>query len=175
MELPAGPLPAAATLKLGDPAQVWYVDRDTALVDGTMTVTLRRFATEAPDTSFWTVRPALVIRCEEGKTEVFVTVPRGLGGEQLLKGAPVAVTFDSLPPVKERWPASAEGDAVFSPGADAFMAQLKQADTVHLSVTTRGDTAQVSSFAVVGLSEPLRRLAPECMHANWPASPGTIN
>jgi len=34
----------------GEPPLVWAIDRDTALVDGTITVTLRRFATEAPPT-----------------------------------------------------------------------------------------------------------------------------
>jgi len=159
----------------GEPPLVWAIDRDTALVDGTITVTLRRFATEAPPDPRSAIRPALVIRCEEGKTEVFVTVPAGLVGEEHLKGAPVSVTFDSLLPVKERWFASERGDAVFSPGADAFLAQLKLSDTVHLRVRVRDSVTQASSFAVVGLSEPLRRLAPECEHANWPVSPTTIN
>lgn len=170
-----GDLPAAATLSLDERSDVWSIDRDTAIVDGRMTVTLRRFATERADTEFFSQRPALVIRCEEGSTEVFVTVPRGLEGEQRLKGAAVALRFDSLAPAKERWRASDQGDALFSPGPDVFLAQLKQSDTVHLQVAVRDSISQVSSFAVVGLSEPLRRLAPECLHANWPASPTTIN
>lgn len=168
-------LPAAATFRPDERPDAWSIERDTSLVDGRMTVTLRRLATEPADTGFWSLRPALVIRCQEGQTEIFVTVPTGLDAEQMLKGAPVGIAFDSLPPVKQRWLASSAGDAVFSPGADAFLAQLKLSDTVHLSITGRGDSAQVSSFAVVGLSEPLRRLAPECLHANWPMAPTTIN
>ena len=77
----------------------------------------------------WTthVRPSLVMRCLNRKTEVFVytETPSKLESTDGLHS--VRLTFDGAPESDERWPDSAEHDALFAPDGTALARRISTA------------------------------------------------
>ena len=77
----------------------------------------------------WTthVRPSLVVRCLNRKTEVFVytETPSKLESTDGLHS--VRLTFDDAAGSEERWPDSAEHDALFAPDGTALARRISSA------------------------------------------------
>jgi Type VI secretion system VasI, EvfG, VC_A0118 len=77
----------------------------------------------------WTthVRPALVIRCLNRRTEVFVftETPSKLESSDGLHS--VKLRFDDAPASDQRWPDSAEHDALFAPDGAALARRISSA------------------------------------------------
>jgi hypothetical protein len=77
----------------------------------------------------WTthVRPSLVVRCLNRKTEVFVytETPSKLESTDGLHS--VRLTFDDAAASEERWPDSAEHDALFAPDGTALARRISSA------------------------------------------------
>jgi hypothetical protein len=77
----------------------------------------------------WTthVRPALVVRCLNKKTEVFVYTETSSKMESTDGLHTVKLTFDDGAASDERWPDSAEHDALFAPDGTALARRLSAA------------------------------------------------
>ena len=77
----------------------------------------------------WTthVRPSLVVRCLNRKTEVFVYTETPSKMESTDGLHSVRLTFDDAAGSEERWPDSAEHDALFAPDGTALARRISSA------------------------------------------------
>ncbi len=77
----------------------------------------------------WTthVRPSLVVRCLNRKTEVFVYTETPSKIESTDGLHSVRLTFDDAAGSEERWPDSAEHDALFAPDGTALARRISSA------------------------------------------------
>ena len=111
-----------------------------------------------------TVRPILVVRCTGGTIEAFVVTDTAAQIEPRTDAHTVRIGFDDQPPVMERWPDSAEHDALFAPDAAAFATRLASARMLHFGFTPHNAPSVTARFNVSGLA-PL--LAPAIKDCGW--------
>jgi hypothetical protein len=106
-------------------------------------------------------QPILVVRCLAKRTDAFVFI------ESAAKIEPqpwrtVRVGFDDEAEHTERWPDSADHDALFSPDGAAFASRLTHARTLTFGYTPHNADPVVAQFQVTGLAEQLAPLAKHC-------------
>ncbi|MBA2304626.1 MAG: hypothetical protein H0W08_18615 [Acidobacteria bacterium] len=108
------------------------------------------------------VRPLLIVRCANRRTDVFVFTDSAAAMEQQDEDHAVKVTLDDEPDRTERWPDSASHDALFAPDGAAFVRQLGRARTLRFAYTPHNAAPVVAQFNVVGLSEHLTPADARC-------------
>jgi hypothetical protein len=120
---------------------------------------------EADDTvGIWmrTVRPVLVVRCEGGRTEVFVFTQTAAQIEPQTDDHTVTLGLDDEDLVIERWEDSADHDALFAPRGSAFARRLTEARTLRFGFTPHNAPPATATFQVSGLDRVLATSAREC-------------
>ena len=112
----------------------------------------------------WTrdVTPVLVVRCEKGNTEAFVYTQSAARMEPQDGDHTVQVAFDDGSPASERWPDSAEHDALFARQPAEFTRQLTQSRTLHFGFTPHNAQPVVATFVLDGLESLLAASAKQC-------------
>ena len=108
------------------------------------------------------VQPMLVVRCRAGATEVFVFTNSPAKMEPQDGDHTVRIRFDANPLVTERWPDSAEHDALFAPDGAAFLQQVIGARKLEFGFSPHNSSPVVASFEVTGLVEHLAGAAKPC-------------
>ncbi|HSC27240.1 MAG TPA: hypothetical protein VLD67_08200 [Vicinamibacterales bacterium] len=157
--------PRPAPVKPADPAptQKWHSPRRSRWVDGSR----RSVAFELPAENrvpVWTrqVRPILVVRCMAGRTEAFVFTDTAAKIEPQDQDHTVGLAFDDDPEATERWPDSAEHDALFAPDGPSFTQKLIRARTIRFRFTPHNVPPVVARFHVEGLGEHIGPVARQC-------------
>jgi hypothetical protein len=122
--------------------------------------TRRRIAFELPsrnETSVWmkTVRPLLIVRCQEGQMEAFVYTDSPAAMESQDEDHSVRISFDGEPGRIERWPDSSTHDALFAPNGAEFAARIMNAESLRFGYTPHNAAPVVAHFDVSGLAERL--------------------
>ena len=112
----------------------------------------------------WTrdVTPVLVVRCDAGRTEAFVYTQSAARMEPQDGDHSVSVAFDDGSTSTERWPDSAEHDALFARNGADFARKLAAARTLRFGFTPHNAEPAVATFAVDGLSELLASSPKQC-------------
>jgi hypothetical protein len=108
------------------------------------------------------VRPMLVVRCRASVAEVFVFTDSPARMEPQDGNHSVRIRLDSNPEVAERWPDSAEHDALFAPDGGAFLRQLVRAQRLEFGFSPHNASPTAASFDVTGLIEHLAAAAKQC-------------
>ena len=108
------------------------------------------------------VRPALVVRCMDRHTEVFVVTESALKIESQSEDHTVTIAFDGEAGVSERWPDSEEHDALFARDGAAFANRLARARSLRFGYTPHNASAVVAQFNVAGLDAHLAQAARDC-------------
>jgi hypothetical protein len=108
------------------------------------------------------VRPMLVVRCAAKRTEVFVSTGSALMMEPNTEDHTVTFRFDDEPERTERWPDSADHDALFTPDGAAFARRVISARTMRFGYTPHNAAPVVARFEVSGLGELVEAFAKEC-------------
>jgi hypothetical protein len=108
------------------------------------------------------VRPLLVVRCISNRTEVFVFTGSALKIEPDTEDHTVTFRFDDEPERSERWPDSAEHDALFAPDGAVIAQRLLGARTLRFGYTPHNVAPVVAHFSVSGLRELLEPVAKDC-------------
>jgi hypothetical protein len=108
-----------------------------------------------------TVRPVLVVRCMGSSPEVFVFTDSQAKIEPRTDDHTVTLTFDDGQAQTERWPDSADHDALFAPNGRALIDQLTRARTLRFGFTPHNAPPVTADFQVDGLAPALAR-AREC-------------
>lgn len=108
------------------------------------------------------VRPVLTVRCEAGRTEVFVltesaAVIEGDDGKHTVR-----VGFDAGSDLTQRWMASADYDALFAPDAVRLAQQIANARTMRFAFTPYGAVPAVARFDVGGFDTLIGTIAKAC-------------
>ena len=108
------------------------------------------------------VTPVLVVRCEKGNAEAFVYTQSAARMEPQDGDHTVQVAFDGASPASERWPDSAEHDALFARKPLEFTRQLTQSRTLQFGFTPHNAEPVVATFVVDGLEPLLASSARQC-------------
>jgi hypothetical protein len=108
------------------------------------------------------VRPMLVVRCLSKRPEVFVWTGSSIKMEPETEDHTVTYRFDDEPEVTERWPDSADHDALFAPEGPAFARRVMAARAMRFGYTPHNAAPVVASFEVSGLGGLIEAFAKEC-------------
>jgi Type VI secretion system VasI, EvfG, VC_A0118 len=127
----------------------------------------RSIAFEVPaenTASSWmtSARPVLVVRCLSGTTQAFVYTQVPPAIEQRDDRRTVRVSFDGATEAVERWPGSADHDALFAPDGIAFARRLSAARTLRFGFTPHNGPLASIDFDVHGFEAHLASLARTC-------------
>jgi hypothetical protein len=112
----------------------------------------------------WTrdVTPVLVVRCDQGGAEAFVFTQSAARMEPQDGDHTVRVAFDGGQERTERWPDSAEHDALFARHHQAFTQQLARSSSLRFGFTPHNADPVIATFAVDGLAELLAAHSRQC-------------
>lgn len=108
------------------------------------------------------VRPVLVVRCMTGAPEVFVFTDSPARLEANTPDHTVRISLDGAEAVTERWPDSADHDALFAPDGAAWLARISQVQTMRFSFTPHNAQEVTAEFNVAGLGDLVAPAAREC-------------
>lgn len=150
------PVPVAAPAETPlPPSAGWSENTEAWTVEAR-----KRVAFELParnETNVWmkTVRPLLVVRCQQGRVEAFVFTDSPAAMEPQDEHHTVRLSFDGDSGRTERWPDSSTHDALFAPDGGAFSAQVMQAESLRFGYTPHNASPVVAHFDVRGLREKL--------------------
>ncbi len=108
------------------------------------------------------VRPLLVVRCIDKRTEAFVFTGSALRIEAGTEDHTVTYRIGDEAERTERWPDSAEHDALFAPDGAAFAQHLLEASAFRFGYNPHNASPAVASFHVSGLRELIEPVAREC-------------
>jgi hypothetical protein len=111
------------------------------------------------------IRPILVVRCVAKRTETFVFTGSAIRIEPRTEDHTVTFAFDGGGEVTERWPDSAEHDALFAPDGVAFAERVAHAQTMTFGYTPHNAEPVIARFHVAGLAGVLEPAAKECGRA----------
>jgi hypothetical protein len=99
------------------------------------------------------VRPILVVRCMNKRTETFVYTGSALKIEPNTEDHGVNFHFDGEAASSEHWPDSAEHDALFAPDGAAFAQRVLAAKSFRFGYTPHNAEAVEAQFHVDGLAQ----------------------
>ena len=109
-----------------------------------------------------TATAVLVVRCEKGNAEAFVYTQSAARMEPQDGDHTVQVSFDGAGPASQRWPDSAEHDALFARKPLEFTRQLTQSRTLQFGFTPHNAEPVVATFVLDGLEPLLASSAKPC-------------
>lgn len=112
----------------------------------------------------WTkqVRPTLVVRCIDKRTDVFVYTDSAARIEEQDENHTVRVAFDDEAGTHERWPDSVEHDALFAPDGQAMASKLLAARQMRFTFSPHNAAPVTATFEVAGLAKHLGPIAKRC-------------
>lgn len=155
-KLPANPntsakpkSPASPTI----PARTsgWNFTTTTSAIDDSLSYYLTLEASEP--VGFLSSKPTLVIRHQEGKSEVFVNTGDYLGSEP----SEVTVRLGNQAATQEKWSASSDGTGLFCPTATPmFVRSLMSSDRFVFRFTPYSGGPKTATFDLYGLSDAIK-------------------
>ena len=108
------------------------------------------------------VRPVLVLRCLAGKTDAFVFTETAARIEQADENHTVELALDGSSAAVERWPDSADHDALFAPDAEAFARRLAGARTLRFGFTPHNAQPVTATFDLSGAEAVVDAVSRTC-------------
>lgn len=108
------------------------------------------------------VRPTLVVRCMDNRTDVFVYTESAARIEPQDENHTVRVALDDEAGADQRWPDSVEHDALFAPDGQVLARRLVTARQMRFSFSPHNAAPVTATFEVAGLGELLTPIAKRC-------------
>jgi Type VI secretion system VasI, EvfG, VC_A0118 len=108
------------------------------------------------------VRPTLVVRCMDNRTDVFVYTESAARIEEQDENHTVRVAFDGDEGTHERWPDSVEHDALFAPDGKAMARRILASKQMRFTFSPHNAAPVTATFDVAGLQERLAPVAKRC-------------
>ncbi len=108
------------------------------------------------------VRPILVVRCMGKKTEAFVYTGSALKIEPNTEDHSVSFRFDDEAGRNDRWPDSAEHDALFAPDPVEFAHRIMNSRSLRFGYTPHNAEPVEAQFHTDGLAELIAPAAKDC-------------
>jgi hypothetical protein len=163
-EAPADAPSQVTTAPVGETHVVegsWHVSEGKSATDGSPHLTAALEALGG--------RGALILRCQHGRTEAYVTLQAYVGAAMPL---PVTYTINDGAPAETRWLPAQDGNALFVPTptvAIEFIRSLPDQGTLALTVHDFIGRGEQLRFKLGPIAELREKIAASC---NWPvASP----
>jgi predicted nucleic acid-binding Zn ribbon protein len=163
------------------PADKWRVTEGRSPMDDSKEVVLKLDAQDQIEGPLGPVRPSLIVRCKEKKTDVYVVTGMAADIETDFEGGPksshtVRVRLDSNPPMTLGWYESTDNKALFAEdmvwdeqtkswdnrAVIEFAEKLAGANTMTFEFTPFNGNPQIATFVVQGLRVHLPKVAEAC-------------
>jgi len=107
------------------------------------------------------VRPVLLVRCQDGELDVFVTTGSVLESDDNVT-TPVRIQWGSEPPAESRWSRSTDSTSAFAPDPRALLRQLASHPDLRLEIRPSGKSAQLIRFNARGLGRHMAQVDAAC-------------
>lgn len=160
----------------------WQVREERSPMDDSQTVVLTLDSENVVQGPMASIKPSLIVRCQQKKTAVYVVTGMAASVEEDIEGGPsdfhkVGIRLDDSPASYSRWGESNDHKALFasdlildatghtaaiSGGAIKLAKELSQASTLTFQFTPFDGTTQVARFDLRGLDPHLHKLAEAC-------------
>jgi TonB family protein len=124
-------------------------------------VTLELAALNTVRGSVFEVRPVLLVRCQDGELNVFVSTGSVLSSDDNVK-TPVRIQWDSEAPAESRWTRSTDSTSAFAPDPRALLRQLVSNPDLRLEIRPSGKSAQLIRFNARGLERHMSQVDAAC-------------
>jgi len=162
---PAPPAAAAPSRSLppGAPAPRWSTQNQSRWISNSRkSAAFQLEANQAVAVWMKQVRPLLVVRCMDKRTDVFVYTDSAARIEEQDENHTVRVALDDEDGTHERWPDSVEHDALFAPDGEAMARRLRSARQMRFTFSPHNAAPVTATFEVAGLAELLAPIAKRC-------------
>ncbi len=140
----------------------WTVDEKVNAMDETKKTVLSLRSQDEVEGYIGRHAAFLIIKCEKGKSEAYVSVGTQIQHEYGSERYGVRVKFDDSNAVKQHWDASTDGTALFSPSPGELVRELEGAKVFLFEFTPFQKTPTIVTFNVSGLSEKLTPISDAC-------------
>jgi type VI secretion system protein VasI len=148
------------------PARDWRTWSSQSPIDDSTNVFLNREAENRISRRLGDpVRPDLLLRCKENKTEAYITLkvrPDREYGRYGSSYANVTLRFDDEPAFREKMSLSTDGEAIFFPRPISYIKRMANHDQLLLQFTPSSSSPQIVTFDLTGLSAKLPALRGAC-------------
>lgn len=152
--------PATTPVAQGTGAWVNRVDRD-AMTDFVSSFWTLLSSTSIPDGVISTVRPVLVVRCQNNATSVFVDWNRFVTTD-LDNRHPVVTRIDSAQSVRVEWSLSTDFEATFSTSPIPFLRTMSGATTFLAETTPFSSSPVRAEFRIAGIDQVIADVSSRC-------------
>ena len=149
------------------PQEKWKISIGRSPMDDSRTVVLTLDSEDQIQGLLGAVKPSLIVRCKEKKTDVYVATGMAASIEEDFDGGPaehhtVKTRLDNAPAIAWYWYESTDHKALFSGGGPEFAKELTRADTLTFQFTPFDGSPQVARFDIRGLDPHLHKVAEAC-------------
>lgn len=156
------PTTAAPTETPAPAAGKWTVETDTSSFDDSQTVILALEAEEDIAGPIGAVRPALLLRCQEGVREAFIHTGMQPDVEGLSDTVSIRYRFDQDSALPGQAGKSTDGTALFFQGPEEFIERMLKHERLVFGFTPFGAPPAEMTFDLRGLSEAIGPLNEAC-------------
>ena len=149
-------------------ADKWKVSEDHSPMDDSKTVVLSLDADNTIEGPLGPKQPTLMIRCQEGQTQVYIYTGMAAAVEEDFEGGPlyshtVRIRLDQASAIPEHWSESNNHEGLFFEGdAITFTKQLAEAQTLTFEFTPFDANPAIARFDLGDLAEHLPELGASC-------------
>lgn len=151
--------PAVTTTTSPGGIGTWKVSTETSPIDDSKNVYLMLEAQESIPGLIGTVRPTLVVRCKERKTEAYIIWGVYLGLEE----TNVLTRLDEEKATSTTWNISTDNKATFYRGSEIqWLRQLLPHRKLLAQVTPYGESPTMVTFMLTGMTQAMRPLQEAC-------------
>ena len=107
------------------------------------------------------VRPVLLVRCQDGELDVFVTTGSVLESDDNVT-TPVRIQWGSAAWADSRWSRSTDSTSAFAPDPRGLLRQLVSNPDLRLEIHPSGKSAQLIHFNARGLDRHMSQVEAAC-------------
>lgn len=139
----------------------WVVDTDTSSFDDSKTVILSLVAEDEIAGPVGSVRPTLILRCQEGATDAYVHV--GMQPDvELGDTVTIRYRFDQESALPGQASKSTDGEALFLQGPEEFIDRMLKHEQLVFGFTPFGAPPAEMTFDLRGLDTVIQSLRDAC-------------
>jgi len=154
---------ASSKEKDGQSVKGWRVTEEPSQMDGSKTVLLALDADNEIEGWLKKSRPTLIVRCHEGKTDVYATLGVSANPERgRYNEYTVRIRLDDQPATKQTWGSSTDNEALFARNGAALADQISGAKRMLLEFTPFNASPATVEFNVAGLEKDLPKVKAAC-------------
>ncbi len=107
------------------------------------------------------VRPVLLVRCQDGELDVFVSTGSVLDADDKVM-TPVRIQWGGAAPAESRWSRSTDSTSAFAPDPRALLRQLVSTPDLRLEIRPSGKSAELIRFNARGLERHMAQVDAVC-------------